>query len=53
MMNGNYTRKLDELGRLLSDPNLTLQPDRIWTLLDEVIRAGCADRTPARGAHVN
>lgn len=33
------TTKLDELDRLLNDPDLPLQPDLIWSLLDEVIRA--------------
>jgi hypothetical protein len=38
------TTKLDELDRLLNDPDLPLQPDLIWSLLDEVIRAGCTGR---------
>jgi hypothetical protein len=36
------TSKLDELDRLLNDPDLPLQPDLIWSLLDEVIRVGCS-----------
>ena len=38
------TRKLDELDRLLNDPDVPLQPDLIWILLEEVIRVGCSDR---------
>jgi hypothetical protein len=29
-------RKLDELDRLLNDPDVPLQPALIWRLLDEV-----------------
>jgi hypothetical protein len=38
------TTKLDQLDRLLNDPDVPLQPDLIWSLRDEVIRAGCSDR---------
>jgi hypothetical protein len=31
-----YNRKLDELDRLLNDPDVPMQPDRIWSLLADV-----------------
>ncbi len=33
-----YARKLDELDRLLNDPDIPMQPDRIWSLLADVSR---------------
>jgi hypothetical protein len=33
-----YRRKLDELDRLLNDPDVPMQPDRIWSLLADVSR---------------
>jgi hypothetical protein len=42
-----YSRKLDELDRLLNDPDVPIQPDRIWSLLADVSRhegeGMCAD----------
>jgi hypothetical protein len=32
-----YARKLDELDRLLNDPAVPIDPDLIWSLLDEII----------------
>jgi hypothetical protein len=37
MNDDTYTRKLDELDRLINDPNVPMQPDLIWRLLDEII----------------
>ncbi len=34
----DYNRKLDELDRLLNDPDVPMQPDRIWSLLADVSR---------------
>ena len=31
-----YARKLDELERLLNDPDVSLEPGRVWSLLDEI-----------------
>ncbi|HEX2943357.1 MAG TPA: peptide chain release factor 1 [Rhodopila sp.] len=31
-----YARKLDELDRLLNDPDVPMQPDLIWSLLADV-----------------
>ncbi len=33
-----YTSKLDELDRLLNDPDVPMQPDRIWSILADVSR---------------
>lgn len=36
MTDSEYTRTLDELDRLINDPTVPMQPERIWTLLAEV-----------------
>jgi len=38
MPTAEYSRKLDELDRLLNDPDVPMQPDRIWSLLADVSR---------------
>jgi len=38
MSPAEYSRKLDELDRLLNDPDVPMQPDRVWSLLAEVSR---------------
>jgi hypothetical protein len=38
MSTAEYRRKLDELDRLLNDPDVPMQPDRIWSLLADVSR---------------
>lgn len=38
MSSSEYARKLDELDRLLNDPDVPMQPDRIWSLLADVSR---------------
>jgi len=57
MTDADYARKLDELDRLLNDPDVPMLPDRIWSLLadvsahDAVGSAVLADaRSPAAGA---
>lgn len=42
MTGAEYSRKLDELDRLLNDPDAPLQPDRVWCLLAEVSRSELA-----------
>jgi hypothetical protein len=32
----DYARKLDELDHLLNDPDLPMEPDRLWSLLAEI-----------------
>jgi hypothetical protein len=36
MTDGGYARKFDELDRLLNDPDVPMQPDLVWRLLDEM-----------------
>jgi hypothetical protein len=36
MTDTDYTEKLDELDRLLNDPDAPMQPERVWTLLAEI-----------------
>jgi hypothetical protein len=36
MTEEQYARKLDELDRLLNDPDVPMQPARIWSLLAEL-----------------
>lgn len=36
MTDQEYARKLDELDRLLNDPNVPMQPERVWSLLAEI-----------------
>lgn len=36
MTDTDYTRKLDELDRLLNDPDVPMQPERVWSLLAEI-----------------
>jgi hypothetical protein len=43
MTNDYRSTKLDELDRLLNDPDLPIRPDMVWGLLNEIIRAGSVD----------
>jgi hypothetical protein len=36
MTDRDFDMKLDELDRLLNDPDVSLEPARIWSLLAEV-----------------
>jgi hypothetical protein len=36
MTDAEYAGKLDELDRLLNDPDLPMQPQRIWDLLADI-----------------
>jgi hypothetical protein len=36
MTDQEYARKLDELDQLLNDPDVPMQPHRIWSLLAEI-----------------
>jgi hypothetical protein len=40
MTETEYHRKLEELDRLLNDPDVLMEPARIWALLAEI---ACAD----------
>jgi hypothetical protein len=47
MTDAEYSRKLDELDQLLNDPDVPIQPDRIWSILADVSRRDL----PAAAAH--
>ncbi len=36
MTEADYRHKLDELDRLLNDPDVPMEPGRVWSLLAEV-----------------
>ncbi len=40
MTDTEYARKLDELDRLLNDPEVPMEPVRIWALLAEIADRG-------------
>ena len=53
MTDNEYHRKLDELDRLINDPDVPIQPDRVWSLLAELAareRWGAALPRPAEVA---
>ena len=47
MSTAEYSLKLDELDRLLNDPDVPMQPDRIWSLLADVSAARSNFSIPA------
>ncbi len=42
MTETEYARKLDELDRLLNDPDVPIEPARVWTLLAEIAKRDLA-----------
>jgi hypothetical protein len=36
MTDAEYARKLDELDRLLNDPDVPMEPAKVWSLLAEL-----------------
>ena len=36
MTDAEYARKLDEVDRILNDPDVPMEPNRIWSLLAEI-----------------
>ena len=38
MTDQEYARKLDELDHLLNDPDVPMEPERVWSLLAEISR---------------
>lgn len=53
MTQEDYARKLDELDSLLNDPDVPMDPARVWSLLADLSGrdAGSpANRDPRRGA---
>ncbi|MBV9736341.1 MAG: peptide chain release factor 1 [Acidisphaera sp.] len=43
----DYAQKLDELDRLLNDPDVPMEPARVWSLLAEISQH---DLAPQLGA---
>lgn len=50
MTETEYAGKLDELDRLLNDPDVPMQPARVWSLLAEIAQR---DLAMARGAQAS
>jgi hypothetical protein len=42
MTDDDHTRKLEELERILNDPDVSLDPARVWSLLAEVSQRDCS-----------
>ena len=36
MTDAEYARKLDELDRMLNDPDVPMEPGKVWSLLAEL-----------------
>ncbi|HEX4171906.1 MAG TPA: peptide chain release factor 1 [Acetobacteraceae bacterium] len=51
MTDTEYARKLDELDRLLNDPDVPMEPAKVWSLLAEIAQrdmsVGYAKQTQA------
>lgn len=48
MTETEYGRKLDELDRLLNDPDVPMEPGKVWSLLAEIAQRDLAGARPAR-----
>jgi hypothetical protein len=48
MTETEYARKLDELDRLLNDPDVPMQPGRVWSLLAEIAQRDLASARSAQ-----
>jgi hypothetical protein len=44
MSEDDYTKKANELDRLLNDPDVPMEPSMIWLLVDELLAAGGPER---------
>jgi hypothetical protein len=42
MTDAEYARKLDELDRLLNDPDVPMEPAKVWSLLAEIAQRDLA-----------
>lgn len=45
-----YSNKLDELERLLNDPDVPMEPSLIWSLLDEISQSAPSPAASSIGA---
>jgi hypothetical protein len=50
MTDRDYTLKLDELDRLLNDPDSPMDPSKVWTLLAEVSHHDLKNEAPRPAA---
>lgn len=48
MADSDYDRKLDELDRLLNDPDSPMEPSKVWSLLAEISRHETAAAASAK-----
>lgn len=48
MTETEYGRKLDELDRLLNDPDVPMEPAKVWSLLAEIAQRDLAGAGPAQ-----
>ena len=51
MTDTEYTRMLDELDRLLNDPDVPIEPARVWSLLAELSQRDMTSSGHAGVAH--
>ena len=52
MTESEYARKLDELDRLLNDPDVPMEPAKVWSLLAEIAQQDMASRHAEPGLTV-
>jgi hypothetical protein len=50
MTDMDYAHKLDELERLLNDPDVPMEPARVWSLLAELSHPGMSGDGVGKGA---
>jgi hypothetical protein len=50
MTDMDYAHKLDELERLLNDPDVPMEPARVWSLLAELSHPGISGDGVGKGA---
>lgn len=46
MTETEYGRKLDELDQLLNDPDVPMEPGRVWSLLAEIAQRDLSNGRP-------
>ena len=50
MTDTEYAGKLDEVERLLNDPDVPMEPSRVWSLLAEIAQREAAGSQAGRAA---
>jgi hypothetical protein len=50
MTDADYARKLDELDRLLNDPDVPMEPGKVWSLLAEIAQRENVSAHAGQGA---